>query len=883
MVKLTSLIESFIVDFTPSSDLDISGYKTHVVKAADLVNGDFVPTADNMVNHGPDTNFTVEAPGGGMFYIKVAAYDTFGEDVLNYSSIHSVNVIVNDSLDQVPPNAPAWGTCLTGIDNSSAQDNIYISLTWLLTEPEDFSNYILAYKKSTDANWTETSTTIKTHRLNNLIAGVTYQFQIKAVDRWNNASDFVSYNSGNGLVAAKDTVAPAVPSMSPAVAAFKNVFVKWTANTESDFKEYILQVDDNSSFTSPEEFRCQTNSFTYQSAVGVTSYFKVASIDYSGNTSVYSSTVSATTATVVAADIDNFAVDASKIYSAVPVIKEAASSVWTANTPANGISWAAHTVVYKSKIFTVNAGSTTLAYVNANLSVAAGTISYTGSATQAATTDNFTMAKNTIGKLEIVWQSQANMVIGSAYIMDGAIGNAKIGTLDADKITAGTLDCDLVTMKNLTFTDVGGSISWTDPKITSKPTSVATLNATDGSKLTYIGSDGLYSGTINVEKLTAGTFAGGGIGFSTGATVNLDGTNARIAVNDGTRDRVYIGKLGTGDYGVDIQNAAGLSVVKVSNAAGAVIQNATVGNLTVSGTGGILCGSGASSFKVWESAAGNMSMYLGNTGGQSIQWDGATLAINAKVTMSADSTISWSNITTGTGKPADNATVGATWGTNLSNIPDLVKSDGTTVLGSNYVYTGTLVAGQISTLELNADKITSGTITGRTIRTGDGVTAGQIERFIVDAESNSAKFYDSAGTIKVWIGTSNVTLAGTGITTYGTFGGDTDTRTGLISTSGTGLGIWGYSYSNVGIRGTSYTGYGGVFDGAKIVEVNGDQWFGSNGSKGPIRLGPSSLTTAPTHAAHCGTLWVTRAGVLYINTSPPGGLETTTWQKVGAQ
>jgi len=66
MIKLTSLIESFVVDFTPVSDLDILGYKTHVVTAAELVNGDFVPTEDNIVNHGPDTNFTVPAVGGGI-------------------------------------------------------------------------------------------------------------------------------------------------------------------------------------------------------------------------------------------------------------------------------------------------------------------------------------------------------------------------------------------------------------------------------------------------------------------------------------------------------------------------------------------------------------------------------------------------------------------------------------------------------------------------------------------------------------------------------------------------------------------------------------------------------------------------------------------------
>lgn len=46
----------------------------------------------------------------------------------------------------------------------------------------------------------------------------------------------------------------------------------------------------------------------------------------------------------------------------------------------------------------------------------------------------------------------------------------------------------------------------------------------------------------------------------------------------------------------------------------------------------------------------------------------------------------------------------------------------------------------------------------------------------------------------------------------------------------------------------------------------------------PLVLVPSSSSSAPTHSALLGSLWVTSTGVLYINTSG-----STTWQKVGAQ
>jgi len=81
---------------------------------------------------------------------------------------------------------------------------------------------------------------------------------------------------------------------------------------------------------------------------------------------------------------------------------------------------------------------------------------------------------------------------------------------------------------------------------------------------------------------------------------------------------------------------------------------------------------------------------------------------------------------------------------------------------------------------------------------------------------------------------------------------------GGIGVYGTGnlYGVWGTSDSN---------GYGGVF-GQTDME------------KAPIVLSPSASANAPTHAAMKGSLWVTSAGVLYINTDA-----STTWAKVGAQ
>lgn len=98
MITLTPLIDSFSVSFAPSTELDVAYYKVHAVHLSDLVNGDFTPSASNLINQGPETSFVWKTkrgsttPYNGTWYVKVAAVDTFGEDALNYSSLYSVEV-----------------------------------------------------------------------------------------------------------------------------------------------------------------------------------------------------------------------------------------------------------------------------------------------------------------------------------------------------------------------------------------------------------------------------------------------------------------------------------------------------------------------------------------------------------------------------------------------------------------------------------------------------------------------------------------------------------------------------------------------------------------------------------------------------------------------
>lgn len=69
------------------------------------------------------------------------------------------------------------------------------------------------------------------------------------------------------------------------------------------------------------------------------------------------------------------------------------------------------------------------------------------------------IAVNVNGNYDLAWNAVANQVIGSAYIMNGAINDAHIGNLSAGKINAGSAFIGGVSIGGLTTLDIGlGSV-----------------------------------------------------------------------------------------------------------------------------------------------------------------------------------------------------------------------------------------------------------------------------------------------------------------------------------------------------------------------------------------------------------------------------------------
>ena len=133
----------------------------------------------------------------------------------------------------------------------------------------------------------------------------------------------------------------------------------------------------------------------------------------------------------------------------------------------------------------------------------------------------------------------------------------------------------------------------------------------------------------------------------------------------------------------------------------------------------------------------------GGSGGGSLTWDSSTstLTIRGDIEMGSGSTITWGNVTESGTAPyrannwnpdlssyaTNSALSNYALNSSLSDYMEVTPSSSTNI-GSNYVYTGTLIAGQVNAVAINADSISTGTLAAARISAGslraNKITAG---------------------------------------------------------------------------------------------------------------------------------------------------------------
>lgn len=479
-----------------------------------------------------------------------------------------------------------------------------------------------------------------------------YLVKVAAVDKSGNYSSYTATNTQNAYVlTTKDSVPPGPPILhgtnhatNPSTAAIKSVFLRWTNPTDSDLARIDIYRADGPSFTTYNKIgSAYGTAWTDSSSVqGIAYRYKLKAVDYSGNESAFSTVspdpgggidyVQITPGQIDATDVKDFAITATKRWNNTIVLE---GDIWYDNKSnpstilANSIAWNAHYLYYQGIKYSVSAGNieaTTqiptgtgdkVAYVYATIPGSGTSITYD---TYIVTTEGgyptlsdlqFMIATNVNGAHDLAWNSLANAVIGSAWIQNAAITNAKIKDLSADKITAGTIDSDIITL---------GESGASQGIIKSSGATSATIGT------------GFWIQGGNTPVFAIGNLAGAPsmrYSFASGA-LTVKGT---IQANDG-----FFGNAATN--GVTIDNT-GLSIVGNNVGAENVRLRANLDwdNSANSGNGGFNAGSGFYLGKAGTSGGSPVyRFFIGNTGSDglgtgadNLYWNGVGLIINGSL------------------------------------------------------------------------------------------------------------------------------------------------------------------------------------------------------------------------------------------------------------
>lgn len=498
MFVVEAASNGFTVTFTKSPEIDVTGYLIHAVKSADLVNGDFVPTEQNKKydDIGTTAFIPLAQEDLGTWYIKAAAYDFFGTEGLNWTSVHEVTVTGSGGVgDFIPPPVPTNLVLTSDIYSLGLVPEAVINVMYTKPDVVDYAGAIIQYKRSTDTYWIDglLAKEDPPNVLRNLLPNTEYDVRVAAIDKSNNLSE--TWVTDSITTAVNDTAPSVIPDNQFFVtSAFKSIFVEWAQVSELDLKNYEVLVATDSGFTTglrTIEAPFGTNRAVIDGVVGTTYYVKIRAVNNSGYAAAYTVAKSTTPGTVGAADLANFAITASKLNTKALILE---GDSWTDNSPiAGSVAWNSHTLYYNGVAHTIAAGNTANTYIYWE-----GAGVYTTSETLPTLTDGqFMIATNISGAHDLAWNALANAVIGTAYLANAAITNAKINDLSADKITAGYLSASRL---------AAGSITADKLAVGSSPNIITEGRDTfEQHSAGYVMTTGVANGVVDSTHAFAGT------------------------------------------------------------------------------------------------------------------------------------------------------------------------------------------------------------------------------------------------------------------------------------------------------------------------------------------------------------------------------------------
>jgi len=400
-------------------------------------------------------------------------------------------------------------------------------LSWTAATSSFVSHYDIEWKALSDSSYSSTTTPNTTIELSPLVDNIEYIFRVRAVSINGVKGAFVTAQfTGGG-----DVTAPGLPTAITADGGFRYITVSWTNPADSDLNFVEIWENTSNSTVGATKVGISGGNEFIRSNLGIqeTKYYFLKSVDYSGNTSAFTTGVSATTTFI---DDDDFANGVYSLftdqglYAIEDVSSLPASGTFTGEKVFNtsdaklyswtGSAWESvaadvgdvnfnelQGTIAESQIPSgtiteakLASDSVTAAKISANAvganAIAAGVI--TGDKITANTITGGLIAASgiitnsaQINDAVVTNAKIANAAITSAKIQDLAVTSAKIGDLNADKITAGVINAARIpTLSTAKFDIMSGdtyginkgqdtaAVSGTCASVTFTPTATST-------------------------------------------------------------------------------------------------------------------------------------------------------------------------------------------------------------------------------------------------------------------------------------------------------------------------------------------------------------------------------------------------------------------------
>ena len=607
-----------------------------------------------------------------------------GSDNIAQGGVSGGNIapgaVGSGSLDSSVPTKPS--SLSVSSDVKTDTGNAFIDISWSQTGTVVVGSWELRWRRTGQTIYTYTRVGTQSFRIEPLLPNVSYEVGVQSISTTGAQSGYAP--ADQTIVTSLDSVAPAQTTGLSVSAAFHTVTASWAASSAPDLDYYEVQIATNSGFTTGLETRRLTGTVVSfgDRTLSITYFMRVRAVDSSGNAGTYSSTVSATTAAVSAAEIQDAILTTAKFAAGIrPVeIVSVLPTLPSANYPQGSVV----TLTTDNKLYR-STGST--------WTVAVPTVDLTG---QIVDSQIATMTGNKLKDGAAPGTSPTpTLQPGSGYIL------AKwSATTNNDPVT---YEVHISTTTD--FTPTSGT------NVTETPSLFAFIRKDGaGAALVY--------GTTYYVKLIAKDLDGSASAGTqaSSAMVNVTGgSGGDLAVNTITAANIVAGTITASEIAADTITANNIAANAIGtselNAGAVTAAKITAGTITTTeiATDTILAGNIAAGAIGADEIAAN-AVVAGKIAASAVT--AGTIAAGAvtTATMTAD-TINGDRITTGT-LTAGKITAGT------------ITTDRMTA--------NTINGDRIAANTLVADKIAAGTLTANVTLSGNIRTADSGARVIVD-------------------------------------------------------------------------------------------------------------------------------------------------------